>query len=231
MVLKIKSFLKRHPRLFSFVYFIAGVSVGKTAKEAIGHLPKGAVILNIGSGIKKIREDVVNVDSHPYENVSVVADAHALPFKDNYADAVIAESLLEHMEDPIRAVNEFRRVLKQGGILYIITPFIMEYHSSPADYQRWTLSGLRKLLNGFEEKESGVMWGPTVALCHIFAGWLALIFSFGSGKLYQIFFMFFAFVLGPLSVFDYILFRHPSSANTAHGLYFIGTKKGYMPQF
>lgn len=225
LILKIKSFLKRHPWLFSFVYFIAGVSVGKSAKQAICHLSKGTVILNIGSGIKKIREDVVNIDSHHYDNVSVVADAHTLPFKDNYADAIIAESLLEHLENPIGAIQEFHRVLKQGGILYIITPFMMEYHSSPADYQRWTLSGLRKLLDGFKEKESGVMWGPTVALSHILSSCLALFVSFGSNRLYQIFFMFFALAFGPLSIFDYILSRHSSSANTAHGFYFIGIKQ------
>jgi len=225
LVLRMKSFLKRHPRLFFFFYFISGASVGTTAKQSVSRLPKGSVILNIGSGVKKIREDVINIDSFHYENVSVVADAHSLPFKDNYADAVIAESLLEHLENPSQAVKEFYRVLKLGGMLYIITPFIMEFHSSPADYQRWTLAGLRKLLDNFEEKEAGVMWGPTLALNHIFANWLALIFSFGSAKIYQLFFMFFALILGPLSILDFILSRHPSASNASHGIYFIGIKK------
>ncbi len=225
LVLRTKSFLKRHPRIFSVLYFISGAVVGKTAKQAINHFPKGSVILNVGSGIKKIREDVINIDSAHYENVSIVADAHSLPFKDNYADAVIAESLLEHLEEPLVAVKEFYRVLKPGGILYIITPFIMEYHSSPGDYQRWTLFGLRKLLGGFEEKESGIMWGPTLAFVHIFSNWLALILSFGSRQLHQLFFMFFALILGPLRVLDFILSRHPSASNASHGIYFIGIKK------
>lgn len=225
LVFKIKNFLKRRPRLFSFVYFIAGPFVGKTAKQAVSHLAKGAVILNIGSGIKKIREGAINIDSFKYENVDIVADAHSLPFEDNYADAVIAESLLEHLKDPAAAVGEFYRVLKPAGILYIVTPFIMEYHSSPADYRRWTLSGLRKLLGDFKEKESGVAWGPTIALGHIFASWLALVLSFGSRQIYQLLFMGFALILGPLGILDYIISRHPSSQNIAHGLYFIALKK------
>ncbi len=225
MVLKTKNFLKRHPRLFSFFYFISGAVVGKNAKQAISHLPRGSVILNIGSGIKRIREDVINIDSFRYENVSVVADANSLPFKDNYADAIIAESLLEHLEEPSAAVKEFYRVLKPDGILYIVTPFIMEYHSSPGDYQRWTLTGLRKLLDNFEEKEAGVIWGPTLAFIHIFSNWLALILSFGNRQLHQLFFMFFALIFAPLSIFDYILAHHPSAENIAHGIYFIGIKK------
>lgn len=225
LLFKTKSFLKHYPRIFFFICNLSGVSVGKSAKKAIDYLPKDSVILNVGSGVKIIREDVINVDSYSYANVSFVADADSLPFSDNYADAIIAESLLEHVENPQIVIKEFHRVLKPNGLLYIITPFIIEYHSSPADYQRWTLPGLRKLAYSFEEKESGIMWGPTLALNHIFANWLALTVSLGSKKLFQLFFIFFLFLLSPLSVFDYILSLHPMSENTAHGFYFMGVKK------
>lgn len=44
----------------------------------------------------------------------VKADLKKLPFPDNYFDRVVCASVLEHMTDPILAVLELKRVLKQG---------------------------------------------------------------------------------------------------------------------
>jgi SAM-dependent methyltransferase len=44
------------------------------------------------------------------------------PFKDNSLDFVIAGHLIEHMPDPIFFVNELWRVLRPGGILFLICP-------------------------------------------------------------------------------------------------------------
>lgn len=48
--------------------------------------------------------------------------AYALPFEDNHFDAAFSHALLEHLKEPVRALAEFRRVLKPGGILGICTP-------------------------------------------------------------------------------------------------------------
>ncbi len=224
-VFKIKSFLKKHPKVFFFFYYTLGVSTGKTTKEAIKNIPRGSVILNLASGIKKIREDVINVDVFPFEGVKVVADIEALPFNDNYADAVLCESSLEHFKNPEKAVKEMYRVLKRGGLIYISTPFIVGFHASPDDYYRWTLPGLREFLKDFQEKESGVEWGPTYALTSILREWLAIVFSFNINFVYQILSLFFMVVFAPLNLLDYIFSRFKSAKNIAYGFYFIGTKK------
>ena len=55
--------------------------------------------------------------------VSVLGDAQNLStFPDASLDFVIANHLLEHIEDPIRALSEMSRVLRQGGILYLALP-------------------------------------------------------------------------------------------------------------
>lgn len=49
----------------------------------------------------------------------VECDAHNLPFKDGEFDAVVASFMLYHLDDPQKALNEFARVLKPGGSVFI----------------------------------------------------------------------------------------------------------------
>ena len=48
--------------------------------------------------------------------------AYALPFEDGAFDAVFSHALLEHLKEPVKALIEFRRVLKRGGMLGVCTP-------------------------------------------------------------------------------------------------------------
>jgi len=57
--------------------------------------------------------------------VDIVADGDDLPFKDNVWDFVINSHVLEHFFDPIKTINEWLRVIKPGGILYMIIPHKM----------------------------------------------------------------------------------------------------------
>ena len=50
------------------------------------------------------------------------ARAESLPFANGAFDAVVAQHLLEHLPDPVQALQEWRRVLCPEGILVLITP-------------------------------------------------------------------------------------------------------------
>jgi ubiquinone/menaquinone biosynthesis C-methylase UbiE len=55
----------------------------------------------------------------------VAADGQALPFKDRSFDAVVCQLGLQFFPNPVRGVEEFRRVLREGGraaICVISTP-------------------------------------------------------------------------------------------------------------
>lgn len=225
LIFKLKVFLKKHPKLFLFLYYTLGTFVGKSAKESISNLSKDAFIINLGAGVHTVREDAVNLDIFPLEGVDVVADVHDLPFRDNSADAVISEFMFEHLKNPRLAVSEILRVLKPGGMVYISTPFIIGYHSSPGDYYRWTTEGLRELLKDFEEKELGIAVGPTNAMTYILREWLAMFFSFNSRILHQIFWLFFIVLFTPLNWLDFIFKHYKTASNIAHAYYFVGTKK------
>ena len=225
IIFKLKSRIKEYPALFHILNHILGAYVGKSAKQAIKALPKDSCIINIGSGAEIVREDVINVDCTAYSGVAVVADVHHLPFKDESADAVIAESVLEHTQHPQIVIDEILRVLKSGGLVYITAPFIIGFHSSPGDYYRWTASGLRELLQSFKEKELGIAVGPTNALTYVLREWLALLFSFGSGTLHQFWVLFFMVIFVPFNFLDYLLVHFRRAENIAHIFYFIGHKK------
>lgn len=223
---KVKLILKKYPKFFSAIYNTMGASfVGKNAKNAISTIREEAVIFNLGSGAKRVRQDVINIDFYPFKNVDMVADIADLPFSDNSVDAIINEFVLEHVSHPEKIVSEMFRVLKHGGILYIAVPFLASFHSSPNDFYRWTRQGLLVLLKDFKEIESGVRCGPTSAMAYVISEWLGTLLSFGIKTLQQILFIFFMILFSPLKILDYIISKLPSSENIAYGFYFIGTKK------
>jgi SAM-dependent methyltransferase len=50
------------------------------------------------------------------------ANCYALPFHDNSFDRVFSHALMEHLSEPVKAVREFHRVLKPGGIAGVCCP-------------------------------------------------------------------------------------------------------------
>lgn len=227
LINRLKVFFKKYPALFDFIHLIVGASrVGLSPKAAIADLGQDKVVLNLGSGTKIIRKDVINVDFYPFRNVNVVADVAELPFKDNSVDVVICESLLEHLREPERALSEMKRVLKPGGLIYVTVPFVAGFHSSPDDLYRWSKKGLRELMkkHGFKEGEIGVRCGPTSAVLSVVNDWFAGIFSFGFSAPHQIILMLLTIITSPLKIIDHLIFKLKTSQNIAFAFYYLGKK-------
>jgi len=51
-----------------------------------------------------------------------VASAYDLPYEDGQFDALFSHALIEHLGEPLRAMREFFRVLKPGGVMGVVTP-------------------------------------------------------------------------------------------------------------
>ena len=226
LINKLKIFFKKYPLIFNLFFYVFGASlVGKSPKKAIEGIGSHKLILNLGSGIRKIREDVINIDFYPFNNVDLIADISHLPFKDNSIEAIINEFVLEHIKEPEKVIAEIYRVLRPGGLIYLTAPFLVSFHSSPDDYCRWSKNGLKELMKEFQADEIGIRSGPTASLLSILNGWLALVLSFGSKTIQQVLLMFLTILTSPFKVLDYFLSKLPNAENIALGFYYLGRKK------
>ena len=218
----IKEYFKKWPRSYYFVsdffgpMYFGGLNPKKFLLKFGNNNNK---TVNLGSGARKIADGVTNVDMTKYKGVDVVASLCNLPFQDNTFDRVICDQVFEHLEFPDQASEEIYRILNTNGVAYISTPFLYPFHSSPADYQRWTKQGLDKLFRKFEILEVGVRSGPfsviTVYMSYIGAS----IFSFGSDKLYWILVYMFNFIFFPIKFIDVLANKLPFIINCSSCLY------------
>lgn len=83
------------------------------------------------------------------DGAPVYLDASAMDLPDNSVDGFLCESMLEHSERPEAVISEVRRVLRPGGKLLLLTPWMYPFHAAPNDYLRFSESALARLLVGF----------------------------------------------------------------------------------
>jgi SAM-dependent methyltransferase len=130
------------------------------------NLPPEALCLSIGGGPNRHHPSLTNVNIGPFPNVDIVGDAHELPYRDDCVDRIDCQAVLEHLKEPQRAVREMFRVLKPGGLVYAVTPFLQAYHGYPNHFQNFTLTGHQLIFanQGFRVRDSGTCVGPIVGL-------------------------------------------------------------------
>lgn len=98
---------------------LRGIEIGGSA-----HNPFGLNTLNIdytddySTGFKNGEVEMCG----EFLEVDIVAPGDDLPFKNNIWDFVISSHVIEHFYDPVKTVEEWLRVVKPGGFVFIIAP-------------------------------------------------------------------------------------------------------------
>ncbi len=85
------------------------------------------------------------------------------PVKKNYFDQCLLLNVLEHIYDWNFLFNEIKKILKKGGNIHIIIPFMYPIHGAPSDYKRVTSDYLKKFLKDNSFKNiviSPLSYGP-----------------------------------------------------------------------
>ena len=64
-------------------------------------------------------------------NLNIISDIITIPVPDRSFDAVLCTEVFEHLPEPLLALKEFSRIIKEGGYLIITSPFCSLTHFSP----------------------------------------------------------------------------------------------------
>jgi SAM-dependent methyltransferase len=109
---------------------------------------------------------------HLKNNIDIFAHCYDIPVDDASFDCALCTAVLEHLEEPGRAIAECSRILKRGGVLICTAPFIWNLHEEPQDFFRFSKYGLAYLFetNGFRILEikalSGFWVTASIAFTH-----------------------------------------------------------------
>ncbi len=87
---------------------------------AAKHIQPGQTVLDLGCGRHKTEPWVIGVDL--FVPTDVKASLDDLPFPDEFADIILARHSFEHCLNSVRALQEWRRVLKPRGEAVVILP-------------------------------------------------------------------------------------------------------------
>lgn len=82
--------------------------------------------LNVGCGGRQKHRAIhlgdIRLDVKRFSNVNILADAHNLPFKENCFKKIFAFEVLEHLNSPIIALREMKRVSVKYGVIILTVP-------------------------------------------------------------------------------------------------------------
>jgi SAM-dependent methyltransferase len=100
-----------------------------------------ARILDVGCGPSKYPGSI-GLDMNPATAADVLChlDRGGLPFRDNSFDQLRAEHVIEHVADIMATMEEFHRVTRPGGTIFVATPHYTDYSSFRDPTHRWHLN-------------------------------------------------------------------------------------------
>lgn len=89
------------------------------------------MVLDIGCGKRKIEPDAVGIDISPGSAADKVwnLDCYPWPLEDNLFERIHMSHVIEHLEDPMRAMAEVYRVARDGADVFVTTPHFSSHNS------------------------------------------------------------------------------------------------------
>jgi SAM-dependent methyltransferase len=111
-------------------------------------------ILDVGCGINKF-PGAIGIDRIRGTAADLLADLDHFPypFRDRSFDQIRAVHVIEHVADVVQTIEEFHRLLRSGGTVYIATPHYTDFSSFCDPTHRWHLNSFS--LRYFGEDHAG----------------------------------------------------------------------------
>lgn len=134
-----------------------GININEQARnqwlyKTISSLPNDLRILDAGAGELRNKPlckhlNYVSQDACKYEGsgdtkglqtgvwdtskIDIVSDITNIPAENSSFDIILCSEVFEHLPDPLKALDEFGRLLKPGGKLIVTAPFASLVHFAP----------------------------------------------------------------------------------------------------
>jgi SAM-dependent methyltransferase len=108
-----------------------------------GKVPPGSRVLDVGAGDAPYRSlfSHCSYETHDfcqlpgcvgkYGQVDYVSDITSIPISSESVDLIVCTEVLEHVPEPIRAVQEMARILRLGGNMLLTAPLGSFLHQEP----------------------------------------------------------------------------------------------------
>lgn len=143
--------------------------------QKLKEIPDGLTLLDAGAGnmpykrycshLRYISQDFGKYDDSKHEvglhpdkewisrEADIISDIVNMPLNNDAIDAILCSEVFEHIKNPIRALQEFARILKSNGTLLLTVPFCSLTHMAPFYYTNgfskyWYEDNLKEV--GFE---------------------------------------------------------------------------------
>lgn len=97
-----------------------GIEIGASHKNRFEGI--NAKNVDLGDKSWEFYKEAQIKESGDYARIDINANGDNIPIEDESQDFVINSHVIEHFENPIKALIEWNRVCKKDGIIFIIAP-------------------------------------------------------------------------------------------------------------
>lgn len=144
----------------------------KAIERSYSETPEPPIFLEVGCGdlgflkrkglrLERLFPNSIGVDvdlkalaQNRQTRFRVCSDCYSLPIRSESVDIVVCRWLVEHLLDPQKALEEFARILKEDGFLFLTTPNLLNYVAIISRLTPKVLHDKLRILGGSHENGS-----------------------------------------------------------------------------
>jgi len=139
------------------IFDVSRAYIRKFIENAAKYTKEGSKVLDVGAGEITweylfpnceyyTQDNCLSEKNWDYSKIDYKSDIINIPTQSNSFDAIIMTEVLEHLSEPVLALKELNRILKNNGKLYLTVPQGWAEHEQPYDFFRYTSFGLEYIL-------------------------------------------------------------------------------------
>jgi hypothetical protein len=186
------------------VDLIAPIFPFNANKAVISYVdPAKNVVVDLGSGPRRIHPDIITLDLFDYDTVDIVCSLDKLPFAPSSIDGFVSLSVIEHLADPFAMVESLYRASRAGAIGIHHVPFLYHFHESPHDFMRFTHMGLAQLFRRWKTVRLFNTSGPVSLALLLGIEIASSLASFGNNRLKEFCYLALCGLTFPIKILDW----------------------------